>query len=251
MARAVLRSVQVQTSGAVRHGELQGYYESIAPFYEGEMAVRADIPDWVRLVELAAARSVIDLGCGNGRIARALAPGRSVVGVDLLTALLPRDPGFRFAQADIRRLPFADGRFDLAIAANDPFAHLLADDDRIRGLDEAARAARRVVIDGLALTAADAAQARAGGHVRQAALPDGTVRHETWEALGGGRYRTTYRYLRAGATIAEASADVRAWTRGDPALRRREHDVAGGLDGRPYDPGRGGFVITIGGRPWA
>ena len=80
--------------------------------------------------------------------------GAEVTGVDLLTTLGPHDDGFTFVQADLRALPFADGRFDLAIAANDPFAHLLEDADRTQALNEAARVASRAVIDGLALTPA-------------------------------------------------------------------------------------------------
>ena len=231
--------------------ELSAYYGSVAPFYAAEMALRDDIPRWVRLTELASARTVIDLGCGNGRVARALAARIEVTGVDLLTTLGPHEGGFTFVQADLRDLPFADGRFDLAIAANDPFAHLLEDADRTQALNEASRVASRVVIDGLALTPADDAQARTGALVRGARLPDGTLRHETWRALGGDRYRTTYRYLREQTVVGEATTTVRAWWRDEAALRGRDVHIAGGLDGRPYDSDKSGFVITIGGPLWA
>lgn len=226
--------------------ELARYYEAVAPFYAAETALRADLPLWRAIVARAGARAIVDLGCGDGRAARALPPDLDVVGVDLLTSLLPPEPGFEFVQADMRDLPFVDRRFDLAIAANDPFAHLLGDDDRARALDEAQRVAGRIVVDGLAMSPIDDARAGSTGLVKEAALPGGVTRHETWHALGGHRYHATYRYLRDGAVLAEAAADVRAWSRDEPALRGRWPRLYGGLDGRPFDPDASAVVIAIG-----
>src|SRR5260370_36881312 len=131
--------------------DLARYYAVVAPFYDDEMAARTDIRLWRDLVARMSARSVLALGTGGGRVARALADRAEVIGIDLLTALIPREPGFEFVQADLRELPFADGRFDLAIAANDPFAHLLDDTDRAAAIGEAGRVGRQVVIDGLSL----------------------------------------------------------------------------------------------------
>jgi SAM-dependent methyltransferase len=239
--------------GPAASGDREGlarYYATVAPFYDAEMSLRDDIPQWLRIATATRARTVLDLGCGGGRVARALAEKARVVGVDLL-AELRLDRGFAFVRADVRALPFGPSTFDLAIAANDPFAHLLEDADRIRALDEACLAARRLVIDGLAIPPADDALARAGGLVREARLPDGTIRHETWIALGHGRYRTTYRYRRAGAIVGEASTTVRAWEADETALQGRDLTIAGALDGRPWDQEAGGFVIAIGPVPWA
>ena len=225
--------------------DIAEYYAAVAAFYRSEMAVRGDIPSWREVVARIGARSVLDLGCGDGRVARALRDV-DVVGVDALTVLLPPDPGFEFVRADMRDLPFAERRFDLAIAANDPFAHLLDDDDRAHALDEAQRVAGRVVVDGLALTAIDGAKAEATGLVRETILPGGVTRHETWHGLGGHRYRTTYRYLRDGTVLGEATTDVRAWSRDEPALRGRWPRFFGDLEGHAHDPERSGFVIAIG-----
>lgn len=225
--------------------DLSRYYRAIAPFYEAEMAIRDDVPRWRELVDRRAPKTTLDLGTGGGRLARALAP-RRVFGVDLLTELLHGDPRFPFVQGDLRSLPFRDGAFDLAIAADDPFAHLLGDEERVRAIREAARVARHVVIDGLSLTAADRARASAGGCIRTAMLPGGIVRHETWRALGGPRFRVTYRYVRGDRIVAEATNDVRAWQRDDPALQAGGTHVLGGLDGRAYHPDDRAFVITIG-----
>ena len=225
--------------------DLADYYTTVAPFYHSEMAMRGDIPLWREVIARTGTRSVLDLGCGDGRVARAL-HDVEVVGIDLLTALLPPEPGFEFVQADMRELPFPESRFDLAVAANDPFAHLLEDDDRGRALDEAQRVAGRVVVDGLALTAIDDARAESTGLVREALLPGGVTRHESWHGLGGHRYRTTYRYIRDGTLLGEATTDVRAWSRDEPALRGRWARFFGGLDGRPLDAERSSFVIAIG-----
>ena len=227
--------------------ELLRYYTTVAPFYEREMALRTDLPSWCDIVERTGARSVLDLGCGNGRLSRALAGRAEVVGVDVLLSLLPGEPGFRFVRADMRELPFRAGQFDLAIAANDPFAHLLTGGERVRALDEAERVATRVVVDGLQVTVADDARARANALVREAVLADGVRRHERWSTRGDHRYRTTYRYLRGDALLAEATTEVRAWSRDESALLGREARLYGGLDGRPHDPEASGLVISIGG----
>jgi SAM-dependent methyltransferase len=227
--------------------ELRQYYATVAPFYEREMALRTDLSSWCDLVDRTGARSVLDLGCGNGRLSRALAGHAEVIGVDILTTLLPGHAGFGFVRADMRELPFRAGRFDLAVAANDPFAHLLTDSERGRALDEAERVAARVVVDGLHLTVADEPRAGANELVRESVLPDGLRRHERWSALGGHRYRTTYRYIRGDALLAEATTNVRAWSRDESALRGRAVHLYGGLDGRPHDPEASGLVISIGG----
>jgi SAM-dependent methyltransferase len=227
--------------------DLLRYYETVAPFYASEMALRADLPAWCDLVARTGARTVLDLGCGDGRLSRALAGRADVIGIDVLTALVPTDPGFEFVRADMRELPFSPRRFDLAVAANDPFAHLLHDGDRVRALDEAQRVAGRVVIDGLWVTPADDARARASALVREAVLPDGITREETWSSVDTCRYRTTYRYRRDQTLLDEATTDVRAWSADEPALRGRGARLYGALDGRAHNPEAPGLVISIGG----
>jgi SAM-dependent methyltransferase len=236
---------------ADRQRELADYYGTVAPFYGAEAAIRDDLRHWRRLVAQAAARTVLDLGCGDGRLARALGSSAQAVGLDILTALLPPSRDFAFVQGDMRALPFADRSFDLAIAANDPFAHLLSDDERTRAVSEASRVAERVVIDGLCLTPTDQERARHGGLVRTARLADGTERRETWAGLGDDRYRATYRYIRDAVPLAEATCTVRAWSSTEAALRGRAVHLAGGLDGRPYRADAAGFVLVIGGPLWS
>jgi SAM-dependent methyltransferase len=71
--------------------------------------------------ELAGARSVLDIGCGDGQISRlAAAGGAKVVGVDptwnCISVAGGRGGGVAVAQAGAGQLPFADQSFDTAVA---------------------------------------------------------------------------------------------------------------------------------------
>ena len=66
-------------------------------------------------------RLTIDLGCGEGRLARELkALGHRVIGVDIAPVLVERarqlDPSGRYVIADAASLPLADGSADLVVA---------------------------------------------------------------------------------------------------------------------------------------
>jgi SAM-dependent methyltransferase len=85
---------------------------------------------------LAGARDVLDVGCGEGQIARlAVAGGATrVVGVDPTWAQVAearrRDGGAHYARAGAGALPFADGSFDAVIACL-VFEHIRDVDDAI------------------------------------------------------------------------------------------------------------------------
>lgn len=71
----------------------------------------------------AGARTVLDIGCGPGRLAAGLAGrGFAVTGVDpqaqLISAARAAVPGARFEVAGAQALPFADAAFDAAIFLN-------------------------------------------------------------------------------------------------------------------------------------
>jgi SAM-dependent methyltransferase len=82
----------------------------------------------------------LDLGCGEGRVARDLtAAGHTVTGVDVSPTMIrfaqEADPGGDYRVADAARLPFADGEFDLVVAFNS----LMDIDDMPAAVREAAR----------------------------------------------------------------------------------------------------------------
>lgn len=87
-----------------------------------------------------AGRATLEIGCGEGRVARDLAArGHRVTGVDssgtLLEAARAAQPEAEFALADAASLPFPDESFDLVVAYNS----LMDIDDMPRAVREAAR----------------------------------------------------------------------------------------------------------------
>jgi SAM-dependent methyltransferase len=68
-------------------------------------------------------RATLDVGCGEGRVARDLARrGYRVVGLDASPTLVrlarEADPDSEYVVGDAAALPFADGAFDLVVAFN-------------------------------------------------------------------------------------------------------------------------------------
>jgi SAM-dependent methyltransferase len=88
-------------------------------------------------------RGTLEVGCGEGRVARDLAHrGHRVVAVDASPTLVGHavdaDPGGRYLVADAAALPFRDGGFDAVIAYNS----LMDVDDMPAAVAEAARVLR-------------------------------------------------------------------------------------------------------------
>jgi SAM-dependent methyltransferase len=84
--------------------------------------------------------ATLEIGCGEGRVARDLAArGHRVTGLDasptLLEAAAAAHPDGRYVLADAAQLPFEDGAFDLVVAYNS----LMDVQDMPRAVREAAR----------------------------------------------------------------------------------------------------------------
>jgi SAM-dependent methyltransferase len=93
--------------------------------------------------ELAGRRDVLDVGCGDGQVARVLAEGGAhVVGVDptwnQITVAAARAGGPAYARAAAAELPFASASFDAAVACL-VFEHI---DDLDGAISEVARVLR-------------------------------------------------------------------------------------------------------------
>lgn len=105
----------------------------LAGFYDHDNEARADFEYCLRLA--AGARSVLDLGCGTGQLAAALAEGRSVTGVDPAGAMLDiarKRPGgdrVEWIQADARSIRLDRG-FDLVVLTGHAFQVFLTPGDQ-------------------------------------------------------------------------------------------------------------------------
>lgn len=140
----------------VRLSTANNYYQTIAPYYDLELADRGDIGFWLALARQRWPRRVLDLGAGTGRIALPLArllaqQGGIVYGLDASASMLdcacakaqrsPRTDWPRrlhLVQADMRCFRL-DDLCDLVVAADDPFAHLVDDADVLKVLTCVAR----------------------------------------------------------------------------------------------------------------
>ncbi len=111
-------------------------------FHDPQLARFYDLEnEWGRDDEFISARaadaqSVLDLGCGTGRLAASLAAGRSVTGVEPAAAMLdiargrPSGGAVRWVEADARTVRL--GRhFDLVVMSGHAFQCLLTDEDQL------------------------------------------------------------------------------------------------------------------------
>jgi len=101
--------------------------------------------DLVNLINELAAPSLLDVGCGAGRLLREVAaPGRRCVGIEISHELVDKLAleGLEVEIGDAEKLGFDDGSFDVVVF--DYTAHHLANLDR--AFLEAGRVSRRAVL---------------------------------------------------------------------------------------------------------
>jgi len=117
------------------------------------------------------AKSILDIGCGDGRLTNRLAQtGRRVVGLDLSRSALRHVQGRRVA-GSVVRLPFADDSFDLVLTTE--MVEHLPDEALAVAATELQRVARRWIVLGvpwreqLALSVARCPRCRTTFHVNE------------------------------------------------------------------------------------
>ena len=128
------------------NSEVAEYYRRVAPFYDAELKDRGDEDFWSALGTRAAGKRVLELGAGSGRVTALVARGAGrIVALDLSPEMLRLarqrlrgQTNVSLVLGDMRQLPFRC-TFDVVIAADDPFSHLVEDEDRARALAAVAR----------------------------------------------------------------------------------------------------------------
>ena len=219
------------SAGAARRSDrirsTVGYYRAVAPHIERELTARPDRRFWARIGERHSTARVLEVGCGTGRVTGLLAPRvRRVAAVDLSPDMLRRarrkfPPGgsVDLIRADVLRLPLR-GSFDLAVAANGVFSHLLRDGERLRALRQLRgrlRPGGTVLLDAFWLSR---------GRRSECSPPEGDRRSRTLDGEAGplrvaerwlcdpdaARCRVTYRYRHPDGSTERAESVLRFWT---------------------------------------
>lgn len=204
--------------------DVRTYYHCVLPFFERELADRGDGVFWAWAASEPPGCRVLEIGAGTGRATAFLARSAgSVVAYDLspeLLAVARRKlaplPHVRLLAADAREPPLR-GRFDLVVAVDDPFVHLLADADRDRALQAAAALlapAGRLILDAAWLSPA---RRRAAGTVAGLLVERtghrGLQVREHWHCNPHSRLCTArFEYRLEGNVPAAATFSARLWS---------------------------------------
>jgi SAM-dependent methyltransferase len=236
---------------------VRDYYHRILPFYDAELADRGDGDFWTWAAGEPRPARVLELGSGTGRATAFLARSAArVVGFDLspeLVAVARRKlagcPNVALFAADMRDFALREN-FDLVTAVDDPFCHLVDDEDRARAFRAAARhlaPGGRFLLDA-AWFSPQARHQSAGpeGLVREHSVRGGNfVVHQVWRCDPDSRvcsarfeYRTTEGSAPE-ATAATASFPARLWSLGELTARAHAAGLTvshlwGGYDRRPW-----------------
>lgn len=211
--------------------DVRRYYHTVAPFLEAELAGRGDAQFWRRIGQEHAGGTILELGCGSGRVTELLASsGARVVGVDVCPELLElarnrlapasgrNAHSFRLVLMDMRALAFR-ARFDAVVAPDDPFSHLVADVDRDRALASLARVLApggRLILDALWFRPEDErSRMGAGLLVDHDVVKDGRRLHVTehWQCdPRSHRCSTEFEYQEGARKPTSARFEARYWT---------------------------------------
>jgi len=235
------------TSSAVR-----AYYRRVLPFYDLELADRGDEKLWTWAASVPTGCRVLELGAGSGRATAFLARSAGfVVALDLSPEMiavarrrLAGAANVVLAVADMRETELRT-RFDLVAAVDDPFVHLVEDEDRQRAFATVARhltPGGRFILDA-AWFPPDQRWAAGGedGLVQEHAGEGGLEFRETWHCDPQARLCTaSYAYSRQGEVVERVSFPARLWSREELERRAvvtglRVSHLWGGYDRRPWN----------------
>lgn len=227
--------------------ELEAYYGPLLPHWDRTLADRGDVAFWRGATEDRPGARVLELGAGSGRVTEVLAPAaRRVVALDLVPAALHRArdrlrgiENVLLVVADMRSFQL-DARFDLVVAANDPFSHLRSDEGRRRALERVAGHLApdgRFLLDALWFADGWLREAASGeGKSWERSLPpeeesaggDETLRvRQTWRCRPKERLcEAEYELLRDGRRVATSTFRGRYWTREEIDRCFRESGLA-------------------------
>jgi SAM-dependent methyltransferase len=232
--------------------QVRNYYNAILPFYDAALEDRGDLPFWSAIACRWGSKSILELGCGTGRVTAVLAGQAPTMAADLLIEMLAsaqrRAPAARFVAADLREFAFAS-EFDLIVLADDPLAHLTSLHERMKVMQRIADHLTpdgRLVLEGLY---------RAPGSPRKIPRREIHVEGETmftveehWQAADGeGLWNATYRY-ESQSSITEAASLFRAWTTAEvsrlPEAGLQVEQLWGDFDERPFSEAAPRIVIV-------
>jgi SAM-dependent methyltransferase len=248
--------------------QVQNYYEELAPLLDLTLTGRGDGEFWRRTARKYSRRQVLELGCGFGRITRIFSGYASyIVGIDLSHVMLERavkkyssTPNIDYIQADIRRLKLAR-QFDLIVASDDPFAHLVHDTDRSQVLElvfSHLQQGGRFYLDALWFSNEKMKEARSSDGYkkkRNVETPEGEIRiEEDWQYRDELNCCTaTYRYWLENQFLLKTSFKARIWSEKEIYRRFNEAGLKirkywGDYDCRRWDPDCSQRLIVVAAR---
>jgi SAM-dependent methyltransferase len=232
--------------------EVRAYYRRVLPFYDLELADRGDEALWSWAAATPAGCRVLELGAGSGRATAFLARSAGFVAAldlspEMIAAARRRLAGASnvvLAVADMREAELR-ARFDLVAAVDDPFVHLVEDDERQRAFATAARhlaPGGRFILDAAWFSPDQRWAAGAeGGLIQEHSGRGGLEVRETWRCDPQSRLcAASYEYRRQGETVEKASFPARLWSREELEYRARVAGLRvthlwGDYDRRPWD----------------